>query len=157
MHDTSLVQCSSDPIGRVLAVSTAFGEIREYDVRANKRATCNNTIVKTSQMLSNLLQSQVNEHNLYVITQEGHIVMLDRRYNHRVVRKMPGSRGSIRDAVLLYQDGIEFVITGGCDRYLRIYDVTKGNQKDCCCGSAYLKQRINCILAAPVPQEAERE
>ena len=68
MYDTSMVQCSSDPIGRVLAVSTAYGEIREYDIRANKRATCNNTIVKTAQMLSNLLQSEVNEHNLYVIT-----------------------------------------------------------------------------------------
>ena len=82
-------------------------------------------------MLSNLMQSQVNQHLLYVITQEGHIVMLDRRHNHRVVRKMPGSKGSIRDAILLQHDDIEFVITGGCDRYLRIFDVTKGTQKEC--------------------------
>lgn len=66
---------------------------------------------------------------------------------------MPGSKGSIRTAQILAQDGMEFVITGGCDRYLRIYDMTKENQKDCCCGSAYLKQRINCILAAPAPVE----
>ena len=62
---------------------------------------------------------------------------------------MPGSKGSIRAATLLAQDGIEFLITGGCDRYLRVFDITKESQKDCCCGSAYLKQRINCILVAP--------
>lgn len=55
IYDTSLAQCASDPFGRVLAVSTAFGEIRTYDVRASKRATSNNLIVKTAQMLSNLL------------------------------------------------------------------------------------------------------
>ena len=56
IYDTSMTQCSgADPMGRVLATSTAFGEIREYDVRASRRATCNNMIVKTSQMLSNLL------------------------------------------------------------------------------------------------------
>ena len=126
IYDTAMAQCSgADPMGRILAVSTAHGEIREYDVRASRRATCDNTIVKTSQMLSNLLQSAVNEHHLYVITQEGHPVVLDRRFNHRVVRKMPGSKGSIRSATLLAQDGMEFLITGGCDRYLRVFDVTK--------------------------------
>lgn len=114
-------------MGRLIAVSTAFGEIREYDIRASRRATCNNTIVKTSQMLSNLLQSQVNEHHLYVVTQEGHATVLDRRFNHRIVRKMPGSKGSIRAATLLAQDDMEFLITGGCDRYIRVYDVTKEN------------------------------
>ena len=86
---------------------------------------------------------------MYVITQEGHPVLLDRRSNHRVIRKMPGSKGSIRTAALLAQDGTEFLITGGCDRYLRVYDVAKERQDDCCCGSAYMKQRINQILVAP--------
>ena len=126
MYDTAMAQLTgADPMGRILATSTAHGEIREYDVRASRRATCDNTIVKTSQMLSNLLQSEINEHHLYVITQEGHAVVLDRRFNHRIVRKMPGSKGSIRAATLFASDGAEFLITGGCDRYLRVYDVTK--------------------------------
>lgn len=62
---------------------------------------------------------------------------------------MPGAKGSIRDATVLAQDGQEFLITGGCDRYMRVYDMTKENKQDCCCGSAYLKQRINCMLVAP--------
>ena len=66
---------------------------------------------------------------------------------------MPGAKGSIRSATLLASDGMEFLITGGCDRYLRVYDVTKESQRDCCCGSAYMKQRINCILVAPEPEE----
>ena len=86
---------------------------------------------------------------MYVITQEGHPCVVDRRFNHRVVRKMPGSKGSIRTATLLTQNGIEFLITGGCDRYLRMYDATKELQAESCCGSAYMKQRINCILVAP--------
>ena len=90
-------------------------------------------------MLSNLLQSQINEHHLYVVTQEGHPCVLDRRYNHKVVRKMPGSKGSLRTASLLVEGGNEFLLTGGCDRYLRVYDATKETQADCCCGSAYMK------------------
>ena len=90
---------------------------------------------------------------MYVITQEGHPIVVDRRFNHRVVRKMPGSKGSIRTATLLVQNGVEFLITGGCDRYLRLFDATKESQRDCCCGSAYMKQRINSILVAPAPEE----
>lgn len=48
-----------------------------YDVRASRRATSNNLIVKTAQMLSNLTQSSINENYLYVVTQEGHAVVLD--------------------------------------------------------------------------------
>ena len=49
IYDTSMAVChGADPFGRVLAVSTAYGEIREYDVRASRRATANNQIVKTA-------------------------------------------------------------------------------------------------------------
>lgn len=149
IYDTSMAQCTIDALGRVLAVSTAYGEVRMYDVRASKRATSNNLIVSTAQMLSNLQQSVVNENYLYVVTQEGHPVVLDVRQNCKIVRKMPGSKGSIRDATILAQDGQEFLITGGCDRYMRVFDMTKETQADCCCGSAYLKQRINCLLVSP--------
>ena len=103
-------------------------------------------------MLSNLIQSEINEHHMYVVTQEGHPCVIDRRQNHKVVRKMPGSKGSLRTASLLVEGGTEFLLTGGCDRYLRIYDSTKEVQGECCIGSAYMKQRINCILVAPESQ-----
>jgi len=47
----------------------------------------------------------------------------------RVVRKMPGARGSIRDAKIISIDekgekgsGTEFLFTVGCDRHLRVFD-----------------------------------
>jgi len=46
IYDTSMAV--SDSMGRVMAVSTAFGEIRQYDVRASRRSTSSNLIVKTS-------------------------------------------------------------------------------------------------------------
>jgi len=40
IYDTSLAVCKSDPFGRVFAVATGYGDIREYDVRASRRANC---------------------------------------------------------------------------------------------------------------------
>ena len=74
------------------------------------------------------MQSKVNENHVYVVTQEGHPVMLDRRLNYKVIKKMPGAKGSVRDAITVLAPGIdgkdskEIVITCGCDRFVRIYD-----------------------------------
>jgi hypothetical protein len=74
-------------------------------------------------------------------------MVLDMRFNCRVVRRMPGAKGTVRDCtVFLDGSGSEFLAAVGCDRYLRVYDATKLLQKDTMCGSAYLKQKLNCIL-----------
>ena len=62
------------------------------------------------------------------------------------MRKMMGSKGSIRDAKIYAENGVEYLITGGCDRYMRVFDATRESKTTCLVGSAYLKQRINCIL-----------
>ena len=75
--------------------------------------------------------------------------MVDRRYNCRVVRKMPGAKGTARDvAIFGNSSGQEFLMTVGCDRYLRVFDASATNQKETLCGSAYLKQKLNCVLLA---------
>jgi len=51
-------------------------------------------------MLTHIVKSLASEHHLYVLTQEGHPVMLDRRFNNRVVRKMPGAKGTARDLTI---------------------------------------------------------
>lgn len=74
-------------------------------------------------------------------------MVLDTRFNCRQVRRMPGAKGTVRDcAVFLDGQGSEFFAAVGCDRYLRVYDATKDMQHDTMCGSAYLKQKLNCIL-----------
>ena len=63
---------------------------------------------------------------MYVVTQEGHPVMMDRRMNYKIVKKMFGSKGSVRDANTLIVPGIngdqEVFISCGCDRFVRIFD-----------------------------------
>ena len=97
-------------------------------------------------LLSHIARSLINEHLLYVITQEGHPIIVDRRVNCRVIRKMPGAKGSVRDMKVFSDKGVELLMTGGCDRHIRVFDQTQEVQKDTCIGSAYLKQKINSIL-----------
>lgn len=101
-------------------------------------------------MITHIIQSQANPNNLYIINQEGSPLVLDRRFNCRVIRKMPGSKGTVRDCAIIgsYQDR-EFLVTVGCDRYLRVFDASKELQSDTCCGSAYLKQKLNTLLLSP--------
>jgi hypothetical protein len=60
------------------------------------------------------------------VTQEGHPVLLDRRQNYRILKKMDGSKGSVRDATTFLVPGLEreleVVMTVGCDRFLRVFD-----------------------------------
>ena len=145
IFDKGVVEC--DPgVGRVLATCTGYGEIRHYDIRAQRRAVSNVSVTKDLLLLSHIAQSVINEHHLYVITQEGHPIVVDRRVNCRVVRTMPGSKGSVRDIKLISKNGVELLMTGGCDRHIRLFDQTQEVQKECCIGSAYLKQKINCML-----------
>ena len=54
--------------------------------------------------------------------------MLDRRINYKVIKKMPGAKGSVRDAMTILAPGIdgndskEVIVTCGCDRFVRIFD-----------------------------------
>jgi hypothetical protein len=138
---------------RVLAVSNGFGQVRHYDTRASRKITSNATITEKEMMLTHIVASLINEHLLYVVTQEGHPMILDRRYNCRVVRKMPGAKGSVRDCKLFtaseldtQHDSNELLVTVGCDRHLRVFDPKQQIQRETSCGAAYLKQKLNCIV-----------
>lgn len=138
---------------RCLAVCNGYGQLRQYDIRASRKITSNATITKNDMMLTHVAKSRINENHLYVITQEGHPLLLDRRYECRVVRKMPGAKGSVRDCKVLaasetdlVPDSNELLLTVGCDRHIRVFDPKQKIQNDTSCGAAYLKQKLNCIL-----------
>lgn len=107
---------------RVFAVSNGFGQLRQYDYRASRKITSNAQITKKEMLLSHVVSSKVDPNYLYVITQEGHPIQLDRRFNCRVVRKMPGAKGSVRDCKLISGEDHELVVTVGCDRHVRVFD-----------------------------------
>lgn len=78
--------------------------------------------------LSKVMPSLLTENHVYIVTQEGHPILLDRRMNYRILKKMPGAKGSVRDSITKLVPGIdgqlnqEVVITCGCDRFVRVYD-----------------------------------
>jgi len=76
--------------------------------------------------------------------------MLDRRMGYKIIKKMTGAKGSVRDAKLcMLPTGAgakqEMLVTCGCDRFVRIYDPTEP-QHLTQVSSIYLKQRLNCML-----------
>lgn len=93
-----------------LVACTAYSEIREYDTRGPRKPVIAAELFGTkegrdryqigSQFLSRVLQSRQNENHIYAVTHEGHPLVLDRRQGYKVVKKMPGAKGSVRDAIL---------------------------------------------------------
>ena len=77
---------------------------------------------------------------------------MDRRLNYKIVKKMPGAKGSVRDAVTKLVPGLggdktqEVIITCGCDRFVRMYDPNARFQHQTEIGHSYLKQRLNSML-----------
>ena len=91
-----------------------------------KKCRSDDEVLKGEQMLTHIVRSLVDENYLYVLTQTGHPIMLDRRFQCRTVRKMPGAKGTARDCKIFgNQDGKEFLMTVGCDKYLRVFDASK--------------------------------
>ena len=72
-----------------LATVTAYGDIREYDTRGPRKPVANVKAFGTKDgkdryglrdmYLSKIIQSKANENHIYIVTQEGHPCILDRR------------------------------------------------------------------------------
>jgi len=72
-----------------LVTCTAYCDVREYDTRGPRKPVTSTKVFGTREgkdgfqlkefFLSKILQSQLNEHHIYVVTQEGHPIILDRR------------------------------------------------------------------------------
>ena len=77
-----------------LATCTAYCDVREYDFRKGRKCSINAKIldkVDTNRKnvrqtkplpLTRILHSKINPFHVYVITQEGHPMLLDRRKNY---------------------------------------------------------------------------
>lgn len=109
--------------------------------------------------LTRILPSQINENHVFVVTQEGHPVLLDRRRNYQAVQRLQGSRGSVRDACSILVHGEnkngeklqrELIVTAGCDRMLRLFDPSINFRRQNEIAHIYLKQRLNSLW---IPRE----
>lgn len=135
----------------VMAVGTAYKQVRLYDVRENSKMR-RPTATTPEGLLEYRVTSlcQVDEYELVVGDAAGYIYSLDIRTlgrnpkspaNKNMARYV-GPAGSVRK--LIKHPTLPRLAAVGLDRMLRIYDIDKRKQLNC----VYLKQRLNCILFA---------
>lgn len=144
----SAIQFLNDD-SNILAVGTAYKQVRLYDVRENTK-TRRPTSLTPEDLLEYRITSlcQVNEHELVFGDAAGYIYSLDIRKMGRNskgpanqdISRYIGPVGSIRQ--LKKHPTLPRLASVGLDRMLRVYDTKKRNQIDC----VYLKQRLNCVL-----------
>lgn len=96
------------------------------------------------------MRSIQNENTVYLVNQEGHIYITDRRNSYKVVKKLVGNRGSVRALACFVQGENEYVLSGGCDRHIRVFDPKCEMQRSSEIAHAYVKQKVNSILVAPL-------
>ena len=148
----------------LLAVGTAFGQVRLYDVRCQPAASVIRRPVRYTPEASKFLEHritaicQTNPHQVVVGDTTGDLHALDMRYNFNgqhgnrqvdgtsSLGRYAGPAGSIRQMVM--HPTLPIMAVVGCDRMLRTYHTQTQKIIDC----VYLKQRLNCVLACPEGQ-----
>ena len=55
------------------------------------------------------------------------------------MKKLVGNRGSVRALSTLVSGGVEYVVSGGCDRHVRVFDPACDMQKVSEIARAYVK------------------
>jgi len=66
-----------------------------------------------------------------------------------------GNRGSVRALACFTQGDAEYVVSGGCDRHVRVFNPNCEMQKSSEIAHAYVKQKVNSILVAPLGKYKE--
>ena len=141
--------CGKSAEGTVLAVGSAYKELRIYDVRAQRRP-----IAFTKEgVLENRVTSLCGLDNdntgryLAVGDSTGDIHNIDLR-KMEAVGRFVGPGGSVRQIIRHEQEPIIACVS--LDRMLRIYEIKSRKLLS----KVYLKQRLNCCQFAPQPRES---
>lgn len=141
----------------VMAVGTAYKQVRLYDVRANGGSqTRRPTAVTPETLLEHRVTAlcEVDEYHLAVGDTAGYMYHLDMRMLGRKLKgknvtvhnnlgRYVGPAGSIRQ--IKKHPTLPRIAAVGLDRMLRIYDTDTRKQLDC----IYMKQRLSCVLFGP--------
>jgi len=155
-----LTSSSSDEQSKdsnLLAVGTAYKQVRLYDVRESttRRRPIAYTPTEEGCVLGHRITAlcQTAEHQLCVGDSAGYIHSLDIRYmlnnptpskrkddKRGFLGRYNGPCGSIRQIVK--HESLNIMSCVGLDRMLRTYDIASRKMLDC----VYLKQRLNCML-----------
>ena len=120
---------------REFIISNGHGKVRLYDVLSKPRPSID--IQVWDYMLTKIRPTDCGKYVLFS-SQKGELFKSDIRMNFRLVHKLKGSKGTIRDIGV----ASNIVACIGLDRYLRIYDHNTQESLS----NIYLKQKLNTLL-----------
>ncbi len=152
IYDTSLFEVKNN--NRLIYVSTGYGEIRLYDLRASPKPSLNK---KISKYKINIITSSKYNNNDNIIFGDcrGNCSMLDIRKSFHTCKNFKGNSGSIKDIICV--DDKDIAIVGGYDRFVKWYDYAH-NIDD----RIFVKHKVNSLCLIDIEndnslQEEEEE
>lgn len=146
MYDTNA--CQSDNKPSVVYVSTAYGDIRTYDIKA-KNIPAVSVNVSQNKIHKMIL---VNDNYVVIGDTKGYAALFDARKNMNLVKSFKGNTSSIKD--IAHMPNSSLIAICGYDRYLRWYDFKKGMN-----GHVYMKNKCTqiCFIQKLNDKEDEEE
>mmetsp|Transcript_25625 Transcript_25625/g.37565 ORF Transcript_25625/g.37565 Transcript_25625/m.37565 type:complete len:432 (-) Transcript_25625:142-1437(-) len=148
--DVQFLRNSDD---RKIAVCTAYGQVRLYDVRAQRRPVMSVVVTETSEQIrlddGTKLTCMALSHNetwAAVGDAQGELRKVDLKTG-KVFGKFKHISGSIRGTAFHPSPSHNYVAAAGLDRHVRVYDAKKMS----CISTIYAKQKLNCLLFDPQP------
>jgi len=133
---------------KTAAVVTAYAQVRLYDIQGQRRPTLDK---KIGELKFSKVTVSNDKNYLFAADQEGGITQLDIRTSLRVVHKLKGSAGSIRDFQV--HESSKFIACCGLDRYLRVYNYESKELVS----NIYMKQILNALLLSGEEIEKKEE
>ena len=126
----------------VLAVGSAYKELRIYDVRVQRRPVAHTKEGIIENRVSSICALNDSGFNLAVGDSTGDVHNIDLR-KMEAVGRFVGPGGSVRQ--IIRHDSQPIIACVSLDRMLRIYDIASRRM----ISKVYLKQRLNCCTFAP--------
>ena len=152
IYDTSLFEVKNN--NRLIYVSTGYGEIRLYDLRASPKPSLNK---KISKYKINIIRSSKYNNNNNIIFGDcrGNCSMLDIRKSFNICKNFKGNAGSIKDIICV--DDKDIAIVGGYDRFVKWYDYAHNVDE-----RIFVKHKVNSLCLIDIEndnslQEEEEE
>ena len=144
IYDTCAVEVKSNP--RNVYVSTGYGDIRLYDMKASAKPILNKNVSKNK---INKITMTKDENCVVIADVKGYCAMLDVRKGLAPFRNFRGNHGSVRDVCDAWEK--ECVVIGGFDRYVKWYSYKGGDD-----GKVYVKNKINTVCVMEVLEDHEQ-
>ena len=143
IYDTSACEVKSNP--RNVYVSTGYGDIRMYDMKASAKPVVNKNVSKNK--INKIIMTK-DENCVVVADVKGYCAMLDVRKGLAPFRNFRGNHGSVRDVCDVSEK--ECVVIGGFDRFVKWFSYKGGDE-----GRVYVKNKINAVCVVEVMEENE--